>query len=64
MGKNARFNPDLPRGPRCGTFLQAHERARFTRNGSNPPDPLSKAQQTWAIESCMSWIKSLVRRMP
>ena len=32
--------------------------------GSNPPDPLSKAQQTWAIESCMSWIKSLVWRMP
>jgi hypothetical protein len=31
--------------------------------GSNPPDPLSDAQQTWAIESCMSWIKSLVRRI-
>jgi AbiJ N-terminal domain 4 len=32
--------------------------------GSNPPDPLSNAQQTWAIESCMTWIKSLVRRLP
>jgi hypothetical protein len=32
--------------------------------GNNPPDPLSDAQQTWAIESCMSWIKSLVRRKP
>jgi hypothetical protein len=30
--------------------------------GNNPPDPLSNAQQNWAIESCMSWIKSLVRR--
>jgi hypothetical protein len=32
--------------------------------GSNPPNPLSNAQQTWAIESCMTWIKSLVRRLP
>jgi hypothetical protein len=32
--------------------------------GSNPPDPLSNVQQTWAIESCMTWIKSLVRRLP
>jgi hypothetical protein len=32
--------------------------------GSSPPDPLSKDQQTWAIESCMSWIKSLIRRTP
>jgi hypothetical protein len=31
--------------------------------GSKPPDPLSNAQQTWAIESCMTWIKSLVRRL-
>jgi AbiJ N-terminal domain 4 len=31
--------------------------------GHAPPAPLSRAQQTWAIESCMSWIKSLVRRM-
>jgi len=31
--------------------------------GSNPADPLSNVQQTWAIESCMSWIKSLARRM-
>jgi hypothetical protein len=31
--------------------------------GSNPPPRLLDAQQTWAIESCMSWIKSLVRRM-
>jgi hypothetical protein len=31
--------------------------------GSNPPPPLLDAQQNWAIESCMSWIKSLVRRM-
>lgn len=31
--------------------------------GNTPPTPLSDAQQTWAIESCMSWIKSLVRRM-
>jgi hypothetical protein len=31
--------------------------------GSNPPDPLSNVQQTWAIESCMTWIKSLVRRI-
>jgi hypothetical protein len=30
--------------------------------GSNPPPALSDAQQTWAIETCMSWIKSLVRR--
>jgi hypothetical protein len=28
--------------------------------GSNPPDPLSKERQTWPMESCMSWIKSLV----
>jgi len=32
--------------------------------GSNPPDPLSNVQQTWAIESCMTWIKSLVQRLP
>jgi hypothetical protein len=32
--------------------------------GSTPPDPLSTVQQTWAIESCMTWIKSLVRRLP
>jgi hypothetical protein len=32
--------------------------------GSDPPPRLLDAQQTWAIESCMSWIKSLVRRMP
>jgi AbiJ N-terminal domain 4 len=32
--------------------------------GSNPADPLSTVQQTWAIESCMSWIKSLIRRTP
>jgi len=32
--------------------------------GSNPPPRLLDAQQTWAIESCMSWIKSLVQRMP
>jgi hypothetical protein len=31
--------------------------------GSNPRSRLLDAQQTWAIESCMSWIKSLVRRM-
>jgi hypothetical protein len=32
--------------------------------GSNTPPRLLDAQQTWAIESCMSWIKSLVRRNP
>jgi hypothetical protein len=32
--------------------------------GSSPPSRLLDAQQTWAIESCMSWIKSLVRRTP
>jgi hypothetical protein len=32
--------------------------------GSNPPPRLSDSQQTWAIESCMTWIKSLVRRLP
>jgi hypothetical protein len=32
--------------------------------GSNPPDLLSVLQQTWAIESCMSWIKSLIQRNP
>lgn len=32
--------------------------------GSNPPEPLSVLQQTWAIESCMSWIKSLIQRNP
>jgi hypothetical protein len=32
--------------------------------GSNPPAPLSDVQQTWAIENCMTWIKSLVRRAP
>jgi hypothetical protein len=32
--------------------------------GSDPPPRLLDAQQTWAIESCMSWIKSLVGRMP
>jgi hypothetical protein len=31
--------------------------------GSSPPTPLTDVQQTWAIESCMTWIKSLVRRM-
>jgi hypothetical protein len=31
--------------------------------GSNPPPRLLDAQQTWAIENCMTWIKSLVRRM-
>jgi hypothetical protein len=31
--------------------------------GSNPPPRLLDAQQNWAIESCMSWVKSLVRRM-
>jgi hypothetical protein len=31
--------------------------------GSKPPPRLLDAQQTWAIESCMTWIKSLVRRM-
>jgi hypothetical protein len=31
--------------------------------GSNPPPRLSDSQQTWAIESCMTWIKSLVRRL-
>jgi hypothetical protein len=31
--------------------------------GSNPPPRLSDPQQTWAIESCMSWIKGLLRRM-
>jgi hypothetical protein len=31
--------------------------------GSNPPPRLSDHQQTWAIESCMSWIKGLLRRM-
>jgi hypothetical protein len=30
--------------------------------GSNPPPKLEDAQQTWAIENCMTWIKSLVRR--
>src|SRR5262245_39145345 len=30
--------------------------------GNTPPTPLSDAQQVWAIESCMSWIKSLIRR--
>jgi hypothetical protein len=30
---------------------------------SNPPTRLSDPQQTWAIESCMTWIKSLVRRL-
>ena len=30
--------------------------------GSNTPPRLLDAQQTWAIESCMSWVKSLVRR--
>jgi hypothetical protein len=32
--------------------------------GSKPPPRLLDAQQTWAIESCMTWIKSLVRRLP
>jgi len=31
--------------------------------GSHPLPRLLDAQQIWAIESCMSWIKSLVRRM-
>jgi hypothetical protein len=37
---------------------------QFHGAGSNPPQRLLDAQQTWAIESCMSWIKSLVRRYP
>jgi hypothetical protein len=61
---------------RGGRFIEAWEsdalKAIFTKlrnphrhgGGSNPPDPLSNAQQTWAIESCMTWIKSLVRRLP
>jgi hypothetical protein len=61
---------------RGGRFIEVWEsdalKAIFTnlRNphrhggGSNPPDPLSNAQQTWAIESCMTWIKSLVLRLP
>jgi AbiJ N-terminal domain 4 len=32
--------------------------------GSTPPPRLSDIQQSWVIESCMSWIKSLVRRTP
>jgi hypothetical protein len=30
--------------------------------GSNPPQPLNDQQRRWVIESCMSWIKSLVHR--
>jgi hypothetical protein len=29
--------------------------------GNDPPPPLSHSQQTWVIETCMSWIKRLVR---
>jgi hypothetical protein len=31
--------------------------------GSQPPPTLSTTQVTWTIESSMSWIKSLIRRM-
>jgi hypothetical protein len=61
---------------RNGRFIEVWEsdalKAIFTKlrnphrhgGGSNPPDPLSNVQQTWAIETCMTWIKSLVRRLP
>jgi AbiJ N-terminal domain 4 len=59
---------------RNGRFIEVWEadalKAIFTnvRNphshggGSNPPPRLLDAQQTWVIENCMTWIKSLVRR--
>ena len=31
--------------------------------GSAPQPALSPSQTAWVIESCMSWIKSLIRRM-
>jgi hypothetical protein len=30
--------------------------------GANSPEPLSSAHQTWAVDNCMTWIKSLARR--
>jgi hypothetical protein len=36
---------------------------QFHGSGSSSPFRLLDAQQTWAIENCMTWIKSLVRRL-